>query len=223
LPITVLGSSRADVQTKMRRLSRIFQDTNGVGPRLTVTYPDESAIFLDVHYTTGAETQYGEDARGTYVKWVVTVQAPQPFWQTTLEESFNIGSGSTGRGLLPQLTKLKVSSSQSLGVVTVNNVGDVTIQPRWIITGPVTDLVISDGTSQFTFTDPILPGVTYIVDTSTGTVVDADGNNAYALLGSAPKFFGLPPGTTGISVFGTEADIQTMITCYYSPRYEVAH
>lgn len=222
LPIMVLGADRADVQTKLRRLARLFQDRNGP-TRVTVTYPDSSSVFLETHYVGGAESQYGSDGRGHFVKWVVTLQAPQPFWQTAIEQSFAIGSGNTGRGLLPQLTKMKVSSTQTLGVVNVNNIGDVTIQPRWVITGPVKNLLVSDGSQSFSFPDLILGGTTITIDTATGVVEDSLGNNVYSTLGVAPKFFGLKPGITNVVVTGTDADIFTRITCYYSPRYEVIH
>jgi hypothetical protein len=68
-----------------------------------------------------------------------------------------------------------------------------------------------------------MAGTTYTVDTATGEVYNDEGENVYSLLGPAPKFFGLPPGITGISVTGIDSSPDTQITCYYSPRYEVIH
>ncbi len=222
LPIAILGTDRDDVETKLRRLSRLLQTTKGP-TKIRADYSDGTSLFLEAHYVGGAETQFGQDANLTYCKWLLQMQAPQPYWQTSTESSFNINNGSTGRGLLPKLTKLRVSSSETLGVVTVNNVGDVPVQPRWVIRGPVDNLVISDGTSSFTFPDPILAGRTYYVDTATKEVTNDAGENVYALLGSAPKFFALPPGTTTVRVTGADSSPDTQISCYYSPRYEVIH
>lgn len=221
LPIAILGTSEADVQTKLRRLSRLLQTTNG--PTKIVANYHDSSLFLEAHYVGGAETQFGSDANGFFCRWVLQMQAPQPYWQTTLQESFNIGAGSSGRGLLPQLTKLRVSSSQTLGVVTVDNEGDVVIYPKWVIQGPVTDLVISNGSQSFSFPAEILAGRTYTVDTGTGEVFNENDENIYHLLGTAPKLFGIAPGINGISVTGTNSSPDTQITCYYSPRYEVVH
>lgn len=222
LPITVLGLDRSEVQTKLRRLSQLLQDR--VGPtRLTATFPDATSLFLDVHYAGGAETQYGSDARGHFVKWVITLQAPQPFWQTTNELSFTITTGTTGRSLLPQLTKLRVTSSQTLGYITIVNEGDVTVQPRWVITGPVENLVVSNGTQSFSFPGQIFTGEVFTIDTATGEVTDQLGNNVYAELGTAPKFFGIPPGTSSAQITGLNATLDTEIHCFYSPRYEVIH
>lgn len=221
LPIAILGTSEADVQTKLRRLSRLLQTSNGA-TKIVANY-EGSSLFLEAHYVGGAETQFGSDANGFFCRWVLQMQAPQPYWQTSVEESFNIGAGSSGRGLLPELTKLKVSSSQTLGVVTVDNEGDVVIYPRWVINGPVTNLTISNGVQSFGFPAEILAGRSYTVDTSTGEVFNENDENIYYLLGAAPKLFGITPGINGISVTGTNSSPDTQITCYYSPRYEVVH
>lgn len=222
LPLTILGTDRADVETKLRRLARLLQTTSGA-TKVVADYSNGDSLFLEAHYVGGAETQFGSDATGYFCRWVIQMQAPQPYWQTSTESSFNIGSGSSGRGLLPKLTKLKVSSSQTLGVVTVDNEGDVSIQPRWVVRGPVAGLFISDGTYSFGFTDPVPAGVSYTVDTATGEVFDDAGQNVYSKLSAAPKLFALPPGVSTISVLGTDSTADTAVTCYYSPRYEVIH
>jgi hypothetical protein len=222
LPIAILGHDEADVQAKLRRLSRLLQTANGP-TKIVANFEGDGSVYLEAHYVGGAETQFGSDANGFFCRWVLQMQAPQPYWQTTVEESFSIGSGSTGRGLLPQLTKMKVSSSQTLGVVTVDNEGDVTIYPRWIIRGPVEELTISNGTQAFSFPEAIPAGVVYSVNTANAEVVDEAGNNVYNKLGAAPKLFGINPGINGISVIGANTSLDTQIICYYSPRYEVIH
>lgn len=222
LPLVIFGNNRSDVESKLRRLSRLLQ-TNQGATKIVANYSNGDSLFLEAHYVGGAETQFGSDANGTFCRWVLQMQAPQPYWQTSNESSFTIGSGSTGHGLLPELTKLRLSSSQTLGIVQVENIGDVPIQPRWVIRGPVKDLVISNGTDTFGFTGTILGGKTYTVDTLTGEVYDETGANIYDLLSAAPKFFALPVGESVMEISGTDSTPDTRITCYYSPRYEVIH
>lgn len=222
LPLVIMGSDRADVETKLRRLARLLQDSKGP-TKIVADYSDGTSVYLSAHYTGGAETQFGSDANSFFCRWVISMQAPQPYWETSTTSSFSVTTGNTGRGLLPQLTKLKVSSSQTLGVVNVNNQGDVEVFPTWVIRGPVTNLVVSNGSQSFSFPATILGGDTYTVDTMAGTVVNDRGENIYALLGSAPKLFSLQPGLTSVAVTGTEATPDTAITCYYSPRFEVIH
>lgn len=221
LPVTVIGSSRDDVQTKLRRLGKLTQ--NVFGPlTLRATYSDGVSLDLQTYYTGGAEGQWGESGGETYARWIISLKAPQPYWQSAIEEEFSIGTGSTGRGLLPSLTKMKVSSSSTIGVVTVVNAGDVKTFPVWRIIGPVSNLVISNGEEQFGLAN-IFSGEVVSVDTETGNVTNADGENVYSRLSVAPKLFSLPPGTTALTVLGSDTDLDFNVRLTYSPRYEVVH
>jgi len=221
IPLTVIGSNRDDVQTKLRRLGKMTQ--NAFGPlTLRATYSDGTSLDLKTYYTGGAEGQWGENAGLTYAQWTLSLKAPQPYWQSSIEEQFSISTGSTGRGLLPLLTKMKVSSSSTIGVVTVVNAGDVKAFPIWQITGPVNELVISNGKELFGF-ESVFSGEIITVNTENGRVTNADGENLYARLDSAPKLFSLAPGTTGLSVLGKDTNLDFNVLLEYSPRYEVVH
>lgn len=221
LAVTILGTDRADVQTKLRRLSRLLQDSTGA-TQIVANYSDGTSLNLRGHYVGGAESQWGANAGQVWNRWVLSFQCPNPYWQTSVSEAFTIGAGGTGRGLLPQLSKLKVSSSSTLGVVTVNNAGDVPAYPIWTITGPVVNLEITNGTQSFGFAS-VFSGEVITVNTETATVTDNNGDNAYSRLEPAPKLFSLPPGSTGINVNGIETDLNFNVQLSYSPRYEVVH
>lgn len=222
LPITVLGTSRNDVQTKLRRLSRLLQDTSGP-TKIKASYSGGETLTLDAHYVGGAESQWGTDAGLVWNKWVLSFQCPNPYWQSDALEEFSVTTGNTGRGLLPQLSKLKVASSQVFGVITVDNQGDVPAYPVWFIRGPIEDVIISNGTQSFSFIEPVLPGETITVNTATGSVTDDLGTNRYSILGPAPKLFRIDPGVSSISVDGVAATLAAEVRLDYSPLYEVVH
>lgn len=222
LPIAILGTSQSDVQEKLRRLSRLTQDKSGP-TKLVADYGNGTSLALELHYVGGAEGQWGDSENLNYARWVFSFKAPQPFWTSTSSESFSINSGVSGRGLLPQLSKLKVSSSNSLGTIIVSSSADVDSYPIWTITGPITDFTASNGTQSFTLEGTIPSGVTYYVNTEAGTVTNSSGANAYSLLGPAPKLFPIPPGFTTIEVTGGDTDANTIIRCDYALRYEVVH
>lgn len=222
LPIVVLGNDRAEVETRLRRLARLLQDTSGP-TKIVASYDDGSSVFLNAHYVGGAETQFGTDATGTFCRWVIQMQAPQPFWEASDSQSFTITAGNTGRGLLPQLTKLKVSSAQRLGVVSVNSAADVDVYPVWTVRGPITSFSASNGTQSFSFNAAVAAGQTITIDTEAGTVTGDNGANRYSLLSSAPKLFPLKPGENLIEVNGTSTDAATFVSCNYALRYEVVH
>lgn len=222
MPVTVLGTSATDVETKLRRLAKLTQDT--AGPTTLTALRDDGNLTLELHYVGGAELEYGGDVGGeTWAKLLLSFQAPNPYWQSADTESFVITSGNTGRGLLPQLSKLKVSSSQAIGIVNVTNDSDVPIYPVIRVAGPVTDLSVTLGGQGWAFTEPVATGEVYRVDHDTATVEDAAEANRYDILATAPKFFTLPPGTSAILITGTNADANTQITVEYNLAYEVVH
>lgn len=222
MSITTLGTDSSDVQTKLRRLSRILQDTSGAAT-LTASYPEEAPLFLKVYYVGGAESQWGTSAGLTYNTWVISMQAPQPFWQSGIREEFVVTTGNTGRGLLPQLSKMRLTSSQVYGVITVDNTGDVPAYPIWYIRGPLTDVQISYDNQAFSFTESILDGETITVNTSSGSVTDDQGTNRYNILAPAPKLFRVETGVTSITVNGVAASPAAEVRLDYSPLYEVVH
>lgn len=225
LPITVLGTDRGDVEIKLRRLASALSDRVGK-PYLRATYSDgEGPYDIEVHYTGGAETTFGEDAGEVFCKWAITVQAPEPYWTSIDSETFTLGASGEIRGLLPELQKLKVSSSQVIGSVTVENAGDVEAYATWTFRGPMDSVTVTAPNGKsFVYEAEIVEGDTITIDTKMGTVVDQDGVNCYGNLGATPKLFPIPPGRSQLSIEATGTTPETsLITCSYKPRREVLH
>tara|TARA_R110002126_G_scaffold118298_2_gene258295 strand:- start:378 stop:1229 length:852 start_codon:yes stop_codon:yes gene_type:complete len=222
LPVTVLGTSATDVETKLRRLSRLTQDL--LGPTTLTAIRSSGDLTLQLHYTGGAELSYGGDTGGDqWARLVLSFQAPQPFWESATTESFSVTAGDTGQGLLPQLSKLRLSSSQSLGIINVDNTSDVAVFPVYEVAGPITALSVSNGTDSWGFNTTIAEGDLVEVDTEAGTVTGTGGTNLYSILNPAPKLFSFPPGQTTITIEGTSTNLNTRVTCRYNLRYEVVH
>jgi hypothetical protein len=222
LPITVLGTDRADVQTKLRRLAKLTQ--NNFGPLvLEARYSDNTSLRLETYYTGGSEGQWGSSGQNTWARIALSLQAPNPYWTSTTVTQFTITQGASGRGLLPQLSKLKVSSSQALGQVLINNTGDVPIFPTYRLIGPLDEVSIQSNGVGFSFNAPIEEGETIYVNTATGEVYDQDNVNRYSILDPAPKLFRLPVGESVVDILGTGATEETRIDLYFQLAFEVVH
>lgn len=229
LPVTVLGSSRDDVEAKLRRLSNALSDRVGT-PKLRVTYGDGSSWELDVHYVGGAETQHGSDAGDFFCTWAMTLQAPDPYWVSTTAQQYAVKASGATRGLLgapvgttATLSALRVSTSQAIGTLAVENTGDVDAYPVWVIDGPSTNVAVTIGGVGFAYTETLVAGDRITIDTRTATVTNASGTNKYSKLGTAPKLFRIPPGTSTLSITATGADTNTRISGYFNPRREVVY
>lgn len=222
LPITVIGTDRGDVQTKLRRIAKLTQ--NLFGPlRIEARYTDGEILSLTTYYTGGAEGQWGSNSGLVWARITLSLQAPQPYWQSNTVEQFTITRGSTGRSLLPQLSKLRISSSQALGTVLINNTGDVAMFPTYRVIGPITDLEVASNGFSFGFNEPILAGEIIYINTETGEVYDESNQNRYDILNPAPKLFRIPVGESTIVISGTDVTDDTRVDVYYSKRYEVVH
>lgn len=222
LPIVVLGSDRADVESKLRRLAAALADRYGT-PYLVAQYSDGTKYSIEVHYTGGAETTFGSEANETFCRWVITLQAPDPYWTSSAAVQFSLANPSTARGLLPRLDQLQVQNSAILGSFSVENPGDVDAFPVWTIDGTSTSATITLGSVGFSYTETIATGTKRIINTRAGTVVDGSGTNKYAYLAAAPKLFAIPPGSSTISVTISGADATTKVSGYFNPRREVLH
>jgi|TARA_R110000744_G_scaffold373478_1_gene485667 hypothetical protein len=223
IPITVVGSSRDDVQAKLRRLGKLTQ--NVFGPlTLRASYSDGTSLELKSYYTGGAEGQWGSNAGQTYATWTLSLKAPQPYWQSTTVEQFTVTRGATGRGLLPQLTKLRISSSQALGAILINNTGDVPMFPTYKVLGPIDNLLIRSGTGEaFSFNANLAAGEIININTETGEVTNAAGVNRYDILNPAPKLFRIPVGESTVFIEGINVDEDTRVDLFYALRFEVVH
>lgn len=222
LPITVIGTDSADVESKLRRLARLTQDSSG--PTVLTAVRDSGDLTLGVHYTGGAELSYGGEKGGDqWARLLLSFQAPNPYWESADVESFVITSGNTGRGLLPQLSKLKVSSSQAIGVISVDNTSDVPVYPALIVTGPVENLEVTLNGQGWSFNETVAAGEQFTVDHDTATVVDVANVNRYDILNASPKFFAIPPGVSGLLIAGTNTDSDTNIELRYNLAFEVVH
>lgn len=222
MAVTILGTDRADVQSKLRRLSRLLQDSSGP-TQVVANYSDGTSLILEAHYVGGAESQWGSSAGLIWNRWLLSFQCPTPYWESGTTEEFTVTTGNTGRGLLPQLTKLKLTSSQVFGVITVDNQGDVPAYPTWYLRGPLSDITITNGTQSFSLEENILDGETITINTETGEVTDDLGNNRYNILAPAPKLFRIPPGVSSVSINAVAGTTAAEARLEYSPLFEVVH
>jgi hypothetical protein len=222
LPIVVLGSSRTDVEEKLRRLANALSDRVGV-PKLVVEYADSSAYEIDVHYVAGAETVHGGESGDYYCQWAITLRAPNPYWHSINAYEFAVSASSTAATFLPNLRNLNVSPSDTLGSVTVENTGDVPAYPVWTLTGPLESVSIGLDGVGFTYTETLSAGVSIIIDTQAATVKNSAGVNKYGNLSAAPKLFRIPPGTSTLQITATGTSAGARISGYFQPLREVIY
>lgn len=225
MPIAIFGDDRQAVEDKLRRFARLL-NPDVTAPKLVATYPDGSRVYTEVYYQGGGDPEYGNNTNGeTYAELPMSFFAPNPYWTEEDPVEYHIGPANTGRGLIKTggggLSRLRVSSSQTLGTVQFENPGDVAAYPVWVITGPADSFQIAlpDGTG-FSYPHAIAGGEVITVNTQTKKVTNQLGVNKYTNLADAPKFFSVPAGITPVTVLLLNTTSDSGINVYFNPLRE---
>lgn len=193
LPVSVLGRDREHLKSLMKQLSlALSQECT-----LRFVEDDGTSWYCKVHHVGGGEYVYGQDTTGERdVSMVLTFRAGDPFW--TAEEPLQATTSKPEpRPLLPQLVHLRVTASQQIGTLTLENPGDAAAYPTWVVEGPGDNFkAVSPSGETLHWTGQLLAGEMLTIDTKAGTVVDGTGANRYDLLALAPRMWAIPPGST---------------------------
>lgn len=195
MPIYILGSDRADVESKYRTLTKILD--NKLGPvTITAKYPDDSEWFIEGYRMGGGDVTYGKEANITYLYTVIEIRAPYPYWTSTTVNEFTVSGIS----------------------YDINNTGDVDTYVRWEVTGPFFDFTLSNDNGTLEFIRQTNPVETVVIDTQNATVsidnsVTMTSANGYGFLAGVPKMFKIPVGTSTINI-----DLNPWVIPGYTPE-----
>jgi hypothetical protein len=213
IPIHIFAGDAADLDRELDRLSmllatpmRLYFETNA-GDRW----------YLDVYRAGGGTYAYGIDTDGEReLTMVVTVRAGDPYWTSETYDQRVINRAVTGRGLIKDTTpgntgadslvKLRLSSSQVLGTVLLENTGSVDSYPVWEIYGPGDDVTaIGPKGDRWEWNDSLADGEKLTIDSRQASAIDGTGTSRYASFARAPRFWTVPPGisTAKVTMAGT--------------------
>lgn len=154
-----------------------------------------------------------------------TLRADDPFFYTTEEFTFNVnetfmeGSLEIQDGDLPELPFQL--GTQLSSYATLNNTTGLPVQPKYIITGAMTNPAIrrrnSDDVIELTVTLGALD--TLVIDTLSGTLL-LNGIDVSGQLTTQSTLFSLPVGTSEIGLFDNDdTPMSGSMTVYYRKAY----
>ncbi|MFD6490677.1 phage distal tail protein [Streptomyces sp. NPDC060188] len=225
------NDSRQGYLARRRAFIKSLNPKRGVGT-LTLTQPDGDVRSIGAYYTGGLEGDESLDAAGE--RWCInalTFGCPSPYWiGAEVSQTFRAGTSGTFLPFLP----LTVGDSQVLGAVTVDNDGDDLAYPRWTITGPATQISLTN-----TVTDPVTGSPVAKVLVLTRTITSADTividtrerrqtavlngtTNCWPDLSSASELWPLEAGVNSLTLTVTGSTSATSVQLTYQPRYLAA-
>jgi hypothetical protein len=217
LKLNLVGASQTELQSQLDNMALLLDDKC----QLIWVEDDGDEWFLDVVRTGGGDYVYGVDTKGekTLESFVVTLRAGDPFWTAMKSDSVRVTGAGTKRPFLKNMVKMRVSPSQQIGSVTVENLGTTEAYPVWRIHGPGNNVEIRLPNGKgFTFEGSLADWQAVTIDAQAGTVLDSTGVNRYGELAAGPKLFALPPGKTTVTASMQDTGPASSITCSWRKR-----
>lgn len=217
LPLHLEGPDRLRLGEYLIRISRMLDD----GARLVAQEPEGNRWILPVQREGGGDYRLGgqqTDQRTWLRPDEFVMRSPDAFWTRETPETIIVRSGS-GRGLLPRLGALRISSSQALGTRTVVNPGDATAYGLWHIDGPGEEFIATSSLGEVLAWNGVLEEDEWVeIDTINGTAYDHLGANRYEELGTAPNMWAFQPGVSTVDIQLNETSSVSTILCNWKPR-----
>lgn len=222
IPLLLQAADRPRLQEMVGRLEQMLSS----GLFQWRWYEDDGTYWsTDVAWQAGGGWIYGQDTIGQRdLRTTVTLRAQSPYWTYSVSASERVQNTGASRGLLNgSLTKMRISASQAIGTMRLNN--DLAFAPSypvWTVVGPGSNFIARSPSGQtLHWTGTILAGSSITLDARKGTVVDGSGANLYGQLAAAPKFWPVPPGTSVCTASLEGATTASSITCTWQPRRRV--
>jgi hypothetical protein len=212
MELDIKGTTRAELRQYLSRLAAILAKP----ATLRLQDEDGSDWSLTVVRVGGGDFSY---TAGKDVQTVLTVRSGDPFWTASNASTAQVGGGSGVGSFVSSLLTMPLASSQAIGTISMENIGDVAAYPIWEVYGPGNNFkAISPTGETLWWTGSLSAGEKLIIDTKAGTVVDGTGANRYSSMATAPRFWPVPPGTFTATASLLDTTSASKIVCSWRAR-----
>jgi hypothetical protein len=219
LPLQYEGTSYADAAAKARALGRALRPKAGMGT-LAAVADDGTTRTLPCFYRSGLEAA---QIRGHRLRAALQFWAPSPWWRgTPFAYTWALAAASAFFPILPMV----LSASTISGAVTVDlSDCDAPTYPRWVVTGPGSQLILANDTTgaSLVLNATIGDGQSVAIDTRPGQqfvkqatlnpdgTVAAVGASLFGSLSSDPALWPLLDGSQSVRAVLTNAGAASRI------------
>lgn len=196
-----LSTSRAAVRAGLADLAEILNPLLGEG---TLSLTNEAAVTRQIAAVYFAGLDDADEGTVTTQPLVLQFHHADPFWYDPSDTATSFASGETPGLFFPIGPQVRLASSTVYGQPTVTNSGSIDAYPVWTITGPGTDLVLTNDTTGETLSVgyTLNAGDVIVIDTRPGAgvtaVTDSAGTNLYQYL--TGSLWALVPGANSITI-----------------------
>lgn len=231
LPIVVPGTSYEQFASNRENLIQMFKPGNDTATLRQTTYEDtfyEMARSIDVKIAGATMDSSQTDFN---VRAVIQLRADDPTWYNSTQNVQQMTYTQFGTPTpYPKTYPVPYGADSVNNIISVAYTGTVMASPILQCIGPLSNLVMVDGSSRIiSFTTAIPAGDTWTVDLRYGykTIVDQNGVNKFAYLSITSDIinWGLYPdptfdaGLQYLSVSATGTTLTSAVYMYWYDRY----
>lgn len=171
----------------------------------------------------GLIEKIGTNSGPTSQQFMTRFRADDPYWYDSVDQTLIYTAIATVATFFP-FFPLHLSASATFANTTVTNVGDVNAWPVWTITGPCTDMTMTNLTTNkvWQLTATLTAGQTLVVDTRPNgkTVLRNDGTNLFSSLSTNNlSLWPLIRGNNAIQVAIGGTTTASKAQLVFRPRY----
>jgi hypothetical protein len=224
VPFWIYMPSEESLRTELRDTVYRMDPTRGIG-RFRVVAPggDSREIFCRVSRGLGVSEVLAQDSAFYAQRISATFLAHDPYWYAVGDTAI-VYTGDVETATFFPFFPLRLSAgSVFVDDNDVSNPGDMDAWPVWTISGPGSNVVITNLTSdlQISLNTTISGGQSVTIDTRPGakTVLNDDGTSLFPLLSPTSSLFPLVRGVNHIQVAMDSTSSTSSIRLAYRPRY----
>lgn len=230
LPARVVGTSEADLRTRMRALTSAMNPLRGDG-RIRVTSPlgDQREIVCRVLTGLDMPERLGDTSGPTSQSVALVFRAVEPYWQDINDTVYGpiVIDAEPGEFFSDQFFPMQLSDSEVFASITVTNDGDVEAWPVWTITGPGESPLLRNLTTgkDFLLEDyTIAAGEVVTIDTrpdgpTRRTVTSSTTGSLFGQLSGATALWPLARGANAVTIEMAAATDQSAVSIARRHRY----
>lgn len=216
MPLLLMSDGYNDLQALISQMVRDMDAVAGTGTLRHVAIDGATSdLFCRCVGGLGVDSE-GQSGPIAH-KATLVFQADDPYWYgETIQQSFSGATTTAWFDILP----VHIGNAGVLGDVVINNVGDVTAWPIWLIQGPGSNPTFTNVTTGQTLSLAVTLGATdrVTIDTRPGfkSVVGPSGVNFRQYLTNR-QLWGLASGHNSVNLSMSGADASSYVTLAYRP------
>jgi hypothetical protein len=221
MPILIMGDTAAGVQQALRELRTAMRPQRGHGLLQHGSIDGQTRVLSCIE--VGRFRDIGSQSPSAIQAGLI-FRAADPYWQDAADivQTLSPGGGTTffQNPVLP----LHLSPSSASGAFYIENNGDAECWPKWMITGPGTNPVLTNVTTGeiLTLTITLTAGQVLTVDTNPATlsITREDGSVHWDAVSPSSTMWSIAVGTNSLTLGMSGTTGASQLQLLYRRRWE---